>query len=154
MSDDEVDHDLLDLLRHSLGLNGSNNHAPPETGVLKDAEHIYDNAIDVAIDSSNTKLAASTIWNLMQEKQYSLKTWSMQPLHPKGKNEETVNFIFTMDLLNFSFWGDGPSGEPFAVEYGGERWTGYWSLVAALHRALKEGEDTAILPEFLGLDLV
>ena len=139
MSDDEADHELLELLRQSLGLKGSGKSGPADTGVLRDAEYIYDNAIDVAIDSSSTKAAAALIWQLMQEKGYSPKTWSAHQLHPKDKTEEAVNFIFTTDLLNFSFWADDPSAEPYAVEYDGQRWTGYWSLVAALQRALGEG---------------
>ena len=147
MSDDEADQELLELLRHTLGLKATAKTGPADTGVLKDAEYIYDNAIDVAIDSAGTKAAASMIWRLMQEKDYSSKTWSTHQLHPKEKTEETVNFIFTMDLLNFSFWSDDPSKEPFAVEYNGQRWTGYWSLVAALQRALSE--DIQILsPDF------
>ena len=139
MSDDEVDEELLALLRQSLGMGKKAGKAPAETKVLQDAEYICDNSIDVAIDSSSTKAAASMIWTKMQETGYSPKTWSTHDLHPKEKNEETVNFIFTMDLLNFCFWTDESFKEPFTVEYRGTRWTGYWSLVAALQRALDEG---------------
>ena len=137
MSDDEVDPELLALLRQSLGSARSSTPAQPDTRVLEGAKYVYDNAIDVAIDTRSTKAAAETIWNLMQEKQYSPKTWSTHELHPKTKDEHTVEFIFTMDLLNFSFWSDGR--DCFAVEYNGSTWTGYWSLVASLHRALHEG---------------
>jgi hypothetical protein len=52
----------------------------------------------------------------------------------------TVAFVFTTDLLNFSFWSDRPREEDqFGVEYGGKVWRGYWSLVAALRRASDEG---------------
>lgn len=44
-----------------------------------------------------------------------------------------------MDLLNFSFWSEKNEDERFAVEYEGQKWTGYNSLVAALQRALDEG---------------
>ncbi|KAI9872029.1 MAG: hypothetical protein M1830_002134 [Pleopsidium flavum] len=43
-----------------------------------------------------------------------------------------------MDLLNFCFWSERGRDDRFAVEYAGKRWTGYWSLVAALKRALDE----------------
>ena len=49
-----------------------------------------------------------------------------------------MRFVFTMDLLNFSFWSDDESA-PFEVEYRGRMWRGYWSLVAGLRRALEEG---------------
>jgi len=140
MSDDEADLELLQLLRESLGL-GVRKDAVPETKVLESAEYIYDNAIDVAIDSAGTKAAAHSIWQLMQKKQYSTEAWSMHELHPKRKDESTVDFIFTMDLLNFSFWSEKPVEERFAVEYQGKKWTGYWSLVASLQRALDEGKN-------------
>ncbi|KAF2261928.1 hypothetical protein CC78DRAFT_535264 [Lojkania enalia] len=139
MSDDEVDHELLDLLRQKFGLGPGDASAPPETRVLENAQFIYDNSIDVALDMRHTKLAAVEILKQMQEREYSTKTWAEHPLHPKAKDESTLNFIFTMDLLNFSFWSEKSEEERFAVCYRGTRWTGYWSLVAALQRALDEG---------------
>lgn len=139
MSDSEPDEDLLYLLRQSLGIGSKSSSTPPDTEVLKGAEYVYHNSIDVALDTHGTKAAAVQIWDLMQEKSYNFKTWSEHSLHPKEKDEATVNFIFLMDLLNFCFWSD--SSDPqhrFAVEYQGQRWTGYWSLVAAIHRALEE----------------
>lgn len=138
MSDEEVDHELLALLRKSLGLDDDRT-CGAETRVLQDAEFIYNNSIDVAIDYRGTKAAAATIWSAMEKQGFSLKTWSLHELHPKTKDEATVNFIFTMDLLNFCFWPEESSGQGFAVEYHGQRWTGYWSLVAVLQRALDEG---------------
>ena len=139
MSDDEVDEDLLALLRKSLGINDFNAPRPAKTGVLEDAEYICDNSTDVALDMRGTKAAATSIWSLMQEKGYSTKDWSKHALHPKTKDESTVDFIFLMDLINFSFWSDlDDSGQQFSIEYKGEKWTGYWSLVAAIQRALDE----------------
>ncbi|MCJ1380456.1 hypothetical protein MMC17_003561 [Xylographa soralifera] len=139
MSDDEADLDLLALLRESLGLDFQDCGSTAELSVLNDAEYIYDNSVDVAIDYGGTKAAAATIWASMQKKGCSRQTWSEHDLHPKAKDESTVDFIFTMDLLNFCFWPEGPSETGYAVDYRGERWTGYWSLVAALQRALDEG---------------
>lgn len=140
MSDDEADPELLELLRKSLGLsNGINKDAPPETGVLASAEHIYNNSIDVALDMAGTKAAAARIHASMHARKYSTHTWSEHELHPKTRDEAALNFIFTMDLLNFSFWSELRDGERFCVEFRGQRWTGYWSLVAALQRALEEG---------------
>ncbi|EGE08008.1 Queuosine salvage protein [Trichophyton interdigitale] len=138
--DDGPDLELLELLRQSLGLGGGNSKTPPpaETKVLEGAKFIFDNAIDVALDPKGTKSAAKNIWKMMQEKEYSTESWSAHELHPKAKDESTVNFIFTMDLLNFSFWSELDASKRFAVEYRGRKWTGYWSLVAALQRALDE----------------
>lgn len=138
MSDDEADPELLELLRaHIMGKPSSD--PEPETGVLEGAEYIYDNSIDVALDMWSCKTAANAIYKQMQEKSYSTSTWSEHELHPKAKDESTVNFIFTMDLLNFSFWSELPDEERFAISYKDRTWTGYWSLVAALQRALDEG---------------
>lgn len=138
MSDDEADPELLELLRQHIQ-GKLHVEEEPETRVLEDAEDIYDNSVDVAIDMKSTKAAAESIYTKMQEKEYSTATWSQHELHPKAKDASTLAFIFTMDLLNFSFWSDLPDDERFAVEYKGKVWTGYWSLVAALRRACDEG---------------
>ena len=141
MSDDELDPELIAAFRQSqlaaqLGLSSS----PEDTGVLESAKFICDNSIDVALDMIGTKSAAEIIYGQMIARDYSPKTWTAHELHPKTKDEGTVNFIFTMDLLNFSFFSDRSKVEErFAVEYKGKRWNGYWGLVAALQRALDEG---------------
>lgn len=139
MSDDEADLDLLALLRqHLAGKPMLNDEL--ETGVLEGAEYVYDNAIDVALDMRSTKNAAATIYAQMQNKNYTTAKWSEPELHPKTKDEATLAFIFTMDLLNFCFWSERPEEERFAIFYRGKKWTGYWSLVAALQRAQDEGK--------------
>lgn len=138
MSDDEADPELLELLRQHI-YSKLQVEDEPETRVLEDAEDIYDNSVDVAIDMRSTKAAAVSIYTKMQEKEYSKATWAQHELHPKAKDASTLAFIFTMDLLNFSFWSDLPEDECFGVEYGGQTWRGYWSLVAALRRACDEG---------------
>jgi hypothetical protein len=138
MSDDEPDNDLLDFLRQHFS-KASISPKVPETNVLEAAEYVYDNSIDVALDYQSTKAAAAMIYEQMQNKEYSTKTWSSHELHPQSRDVSTVAFIFTMDLLNFSFWSEKDEEERFAVEYRGKKWTGYWSLVAALQRALDEG---------------
>ncbi|KAB5582337.1 hypothetical protein GE09DRAFT_1074548 [Coniochaeta sp. 2T2.1] len=137
MSDDEADPELLALLRQALQGNPSPPQEP-ETGVLQDAEYICNNSIDVALDMRSTKNAAEAIYSQMQDRGYSPSTWSDHELHPKAKDSGTVGFIFLMDLLNFSFWSERPESERFAVMYRDRRWTGYWSLVAAIQRALDE----------------
>lgn len=139
-SDDEADPELVELLRQHYGLGGNQGkNAPPETRVLENAQYVFDNAIDVALSPAQTKEAAEFIWRRMQKKAYSTQTWSEHELHPKTKDESTVDFIFTMDLLNFSFWSELDESKRFSIEYRGKKWTGYWSLVAALQRALDEG---------------
>ncbi|WPH04624.1 Hypothetical protein R9X50_00751700 [Acrodontium crateriforme] len=144
MSDDEADPEFLELLRQSLGIKPTNpDEIPFETGVLRDAEFIYANSVDVSIDMVGTKTAARTIYALMQARGYSTQTWSTHSLHPTRldgfSDLEIVNFVFTMDLLNFSFWSELSDEARYQVEYRGSRWTGYNSLVASLRRALDAG---------------
>lgn len=145
MSSDEPDPDLLALLRQSVDPSTpttSTTSSPPSTGVLSSAEYITNNAISVAISASATKSAASQIHALMQQKQYSTAAWTAHDLHPRPEGgEATLNFIFTMDLLNFCFWSERDDGdeERFCVEYRGGKWRGYWGLVACLRRAMDEG---------------
>jgi hypothetical protein len=127
----------------------------PSIGVLKDAEHIAYNAIDVAISMYGTRDAATQLHKAMRERKYSTHTWSEHELHPKlGVDVDEIgllNFIFTMDLLNFCFWSEKSAEERYQVEYQGKRWTGYNSLVACLRRALDEGIPITT-PRFWGTD--
>lgn len=90
-----------------------------------------------------TKSAALAIAQAMRERNYSTQAWSTHPLHPSIGPDfcevDMVNFIFTMDLLNYSFWSELPEDRRFCVEYRGKHWTGYNSLVAALRKGLDEG---------------
>jgi hypothetical protein len=191
MDDPDVDHELIALLRESLGISNkaqdivtsdtgkgdiflffvcrkifvwtaesmnttawvptrlqhsnTNIHfvANDYLGVLKDAEYIAYHAIDVSIEMYGTRDAASQLYKAMRERKYSTQSWSEHELHPKlGVDVDEVglvNFVFTMDLLNFSFWSENSAEERFQVEYREKRWTGYNSLVACLRRALDEG---------------
>ena len=46
-----------------------------------------------------------------------------------------INRVFVCDVLNFSFWSEDESHK-YEVKYKGKVWTGYWSLCAAINRAL------------------
>jgi hypothetical protein len=75
---------------------------------------VQSNAIDVHVDMYGTKGAALAIYKAMQERGYSTQTWSTHELHPTqsdGFSElDMVNFVFTMDLLNFSCVLPGSEG--------------------------------------------
>ncbi|KAG1452829.1 hypothetical protein G6F56_007721 [Rhizopus delemar] len=114
--------------------------------VLSSAQFISENSRHVTIPKENLDSAAKTIMGNMKIKEYSTKTWNQHPLHPKTADGHTVDWIFLVDLLNFSFWSDldmadksRPHPDRYAIEYNGEMYTGYWSLCAAIHRALDNG---------------
>jgi len=126
---------LSSVCQHTLPLEVA---SLPES-YQESAQFIVDNAIDVALSREHTVKAAEEIYLAMQAKAYSTETWSSHELHPKTKDQATLDFIFTMDLLNFCFWSESDTKTKFSVDYRGKRWTGYWSLVALLQRALDEG---------------
>lgn len=73
-------------------------------------------------------------------KPYDTSTWATHPLHPKTRTPEVVEWIFLVDLLNFSFFSDEAKVEnQFYVTYKEEKFSGYWSLCAAVNRALDAG---------------
>ncbi|RPD57443.1 hypothetical protein L226DRAFT_467652 [Lentinus tigrinus ALCF2SS1-7] len=100
--------------------------------------------------------AAKYIHAQMQRESYAPRTWRTHPLHIcpaepfSWKDPSThacLNWIFLISSLNFSFWSEleGQHGR-YGVEWR-EGWdsdrmvvhTGYWSLVAAIDRALEDG---------------
>lgn len=142
MSFDQPEFDLLAAFKQRFGITGPAVDAPPDTKVLSSAKHVYNNAIDVFIDRVGVQSAASTLLSHVREKPFSPAAWSDHELHPRVSElgeDATVDFIFTMDLLNFSFWsGRDKEAEKFCVKYRDRTWTGYWSMVASLRRALDE----------------
>lgn len=116
------------------------------TGVVSSAEYISQNSTEVFVSEKGCRQAAISIYESMKLQQYSTETWASHPLNPTEKSKETVDWIFTVDLLNFSFWSDYddsdtgyPSSQRYSVKYKNELYTGYWSLVAAINKALDSG---------------
>jgi Potential Queuosine, Q, salvage protein family len=114
--------------------------------VVNSAQFIAANSDHVKVNEAGCKQASEVIYKSLQEKPYSTESWSDHPLNPIEKNLSTVDWIFTIDLLNFSFWSDADGldtgdakSQRFAVQYKGQLYTGYWSLVAAVNKALDQG---------------
>jgi len=127
--------------------------------VVASAEFVLNNyqTVDlVKINDDGVTAAAQYIGNRLVKDGYTPRTWHTQPLHLRPPEpydpahpgtRATLDWIFLISSLNFSFWSylDG-SDDTFGVEWR-EGWdsdnyvvhTGYWSLVAALDRALEEG---------------
>ena len=93
--------------------------------IASEARHVFINDIDKQ---------ALELYECIKTEKYSTENWKNHEL-----NRADLNWIFLIDLLNFSFW-DGYDGQdtglaPFAVS----GYTGYWSLCAAVNRALDNG---------------
>ncbi|XP_076469700.1 queuosine 5'-phosphate N-glycosylase/hydrolase-like [Babylonia areolata] len=110
-------------------------------GVLSPRESgqwIAETAKDVFIDNAGVTKVAQLIVNQVKKEKFDVTMWKNHPLNPKTSDRVAVDWVFLADTLNFSFWS-GDATEKFMVKYGGVEHTGYWSLCAALNRALDEG---------------
>ncbi|KAG0010455.1 hypothetical protein BGZ80_001467 [Entomortierella chlamydospora] len=94
------------------------------------------------------------IFDAMKKTHYDTSKWKEHPLNPKECNASTVDWIFLVDLLNFSFWSEididdtgVPHPDRYRVTFHDVGYTGYWSMVAAINRALEEGIPITT-PEF------
>ncbi|KAI0827735.1 hypothetical protein BC628DRAFT_1535128 [Trametes gibbosa] len=111
----------------------------------------------VTLNEEGIASAARYIRAQMRSDSYTPRTWRTHPLHlcpaepfawADPSTRATLDWIFLISSLNFSFWSEreGQRGR-YGVEWH-EGWaergatvvhTGYWSLVAAIDRALEEG---------------
>ena len=71
----------------------------------------------------------------------------LHPCHFFDGSEETVRWIFSLDVLNHCFWPD-VGKPPWTVNYQGQKHSGYWGLAASLKRAVERGFRITE-PEFL-----
>ncbi|XP_071960740.1 queuosine 5'-phosphate N-glycosylase/hydrolase-like [Antedon mediterranea] len=102
------------------------------------AKFISDNSSEVKINNKGVDKVADIIGEKLHNCEYSIKAWKQHSLHPQKMEKETVDWIFVIDTLNFSFWSE-TNEKRFLVDYNNEKHSGYWSLCAALKRALEEG---------------
>ncbi|KAI6095793.1 hypothetical protein EDD16DRAFT_719449 [Pisolithus croceorrhizus] len=123
--------------------------------VVSSAEFAMMETSIVRVNPEGVKRAADYISRKIVAEQYTPRTWRTQPLHicppePYSPSDpltrQCLNWVFIISALNFSFWSerDG-TPERYGVEWR-KGWgveervvhTGYWSLVAAVNRALGE----------------
>ncbi|KAI0077847.1 hypothetical protein K474DRAFT_1642650 [Panus rudis PR-1116 ss-1] len=132
-------------------------HSPTENNpVVDSAEYILEATNVVDINPSGVKSAARYIHRKLLSESYVPRTWRTHPLHicppePYAPSDPQTklffDWIFLISSLNFSFWSE-KEGRPdrFGI-YWRKGWnsntyvthTGYWSLVAAIDRALEDG---------------
>ncbi|KAJ1655239.1 hypothetical protein IWQ61_004974 [Dispira simplex] len=109
--------------------------------VLTSARHIAQYSVDVHAPPEGVHKAARSIYDRMRCRHYSHATWKSHELNPKDWPDDcTVDWIFLVDTLNFSFWSDEPlTQNQYTVRYRGQNYRGYWALCAAVNRALESG---------------
>ena len=108
------------------------------SAVLKSASFIVSKSKNVKLGAdSDFEEAAILVGPLVAA--WQPESWSASPLHPHLSDPvKQATWIFLIDTLNFAFWA--PEGKsPFTVNYKGKAYTGYWSLCAAICRAVDDG---------------
>ncbi|KAK2465735.1 hypothetical protein APHAL10511_002279 [Amanita phalloides] len=140
--------------------------------VLENAEFAHKVINLVQINDEGVKIAARYIRTRLLTDSYTPRTWRTHPLHinpvdsaglSDPRNKLVLDWIFLISSLNFSFWSKKEKTEEvFGVEWrdawasaeNGTRkekrqvWTGYWSLVAALDRAIADDKIPITDPSF------
>ncbi len=107
---------------------------PDPLDVLKTTALVVDRARNVQIREDAVERAADTL----AERQVEPPAWNYE-YHFFDGGQQTVNYLFLLDALNFCFWG-----EPrWKIEYKGKRLDGYWALAASLKRALEQNSSFA-----------
>jgi hypothetical protein len=106
---------------------------PPRLPVLTSIEAVVSQSRMVSFHPEQLQ-SAVTQWGHLLEASAS---WH-HPCHFFDGSEETVRWIFVLDVLNHCFWPD--VGSPvWTVSYQGESWSGYWGLAASLKRGMEQG---------------
>ncbi|TFK52299.1 hypothetical protein OE88DRAFT_1628428 [Heliocybe sulcata] len=122
--------------------------------VVRSAEWAYQTTDLVKIDNEGVRAAAEYINRSLQTNSYTPRTWRTHALHicppepyspTDPQTRKCLDWIFLISSLNFSFWSDKSETDRYGVEWRegwnsstSKVWTGYWSLVAAINRALEE----------------
>ncbi|RUS85441.1 hypothetical protein EGW08_006774 [Elysia chlorotica] len=98
---------------------------------------ISENSKDVSIEDAGVQKVANMIYEKSKTGEFNMKMWRNHELNPQTMDEDAVNWVFVSAVLNFSFWSEKES-DRYAVKYKDKIHTGYWSLCAAMNRALDE----------------
>lgn len=111
---------------------------------LDSAKLISEHSKHVSICETGVSKTSELLFESLKSKRYCINVWKEHKLHPKNMTKETVDWIFLLDCLNFSFWVEDDV-TPWAVEFEGEIYHGYWALCAGINRALKVISKTIFL---------
>ncbi|KAH7101816.1 hypothetical protein BKA62DRAFT_702394 [Auriculariales sp. MPI-PUGE-AT-0066] len=128
---------------------------PAVNPVVESAEYVYSKYSTVRLNPIGLEAAAQYIRQEIERTSYSPSTWRTQPLHilppmpfvrDHPDTRRTIDFVFLVSSLNFCFMSSLPEHQRYGVAWRAG-WqdseptvhTGYWSLVAALDKALDGG---------------
>uniref|UniRef100_A0A8C5NTX5 Queuosine 5'-phosphate N-glycosylase/hydrolase n=1 Tax=Jaculus jaculus TaxID=51337 RepID=A0A8C5NTX5_JACJA len=101
------------------------------------ARYVAENSRDVVVDRAGVRRAAAMLRAAAAE--WRVEDWkALHELNPRAADEAALNWVFVVDALNFSFWSEQAERQCL-VTYRGKAYSGYWSLCAAVNRALDAG---------------
>lgn len=114
-----------------------------ETGFispLESSKFVMSNSKHVKICSQAIHDFVKIIKNQLSDGNCKYFDYKQQKLHPHVANEDSINWLFMVNTMNFSFWGSSETRQGrYEIEYNGEYYYGYMGLVAAINRAIDEG---------------
>jgi Queuosine salvage protein len=105
---------------------------PDPLDVLKSTARVVAHPRHVTID----RLRVETVAQILALREAPVPTWNYT-YHYFDGTAHTLTYLFLLDALNFSFWGE----PKWTITYRGTRLDGYWALAAALKRAVEANRD-------------
>ena len=110
---------------------------------LESAKFIMDHAKHVKICNEGIDYLSDMVLNSLKDTKCNYFNFKSFELNPKEMNENSINWIFVVDTLNFSFWSFPPTTKDeeyqYKINYKNQTYHGYWALCAAINRAIDEG---------------
>lgn len=107
---------------------------------LESAKFIAEHSKDVSVDEEGARRVAESLFDKASAAEFGLAGWkSLHELNPRTADKEAVDWVFLVDTLNFSFWSE-QEDRKYLVKYKDKTYSGYWSLCAAVNRALDDGQ--------------
>lgn len=107
---------------------------------LESAKFIAERSKDVSVDEEGARRVAESLFDKASAAEFGLAGWkSLHELNPRAADKEAVDWVFLVDTLNFSFWSEQEERK-YLVKYKDKTYSGYWSLCAAVNRALDDGQ--------------
>ncbi len=70
----------------------------------RQAQRVADEATHVRVCPEAAASAAAAILEEATKTHFSLQNWQQHELHPKEPTDATLDWLFVLDSLNFSFW--------------------------------------------------
>ncbi|NXG33885.1 QSPP protein, partial [Dromaius novaehollandiae] len=106
---------------------------------LESARFIAEHSRDVSVEEEGARRLAEALFDKASAEEFGVAGWKrLHELNPRAASEEAVSWVFLVDTLNFSFWAERDDHKCL-VKYRGKTYSGYWSLCAAVNRALDDG---------------